>query len=136
MDTKQYEFADITLLVGSRDITGVRSIKFSEKIEREPLYAKGRYPHSIQSGNVGYEGSIGCTQGELEVLIAQGGGSILNLQLDSIITYGNPSNGDTLITDKMIGIQFTESVKTMKQGDKFMEVELPFVALRLLNQIA
>ena len=136
MDTKQYEFADITLLVDGVDITGVRSIKFSEKIEREALYAKGRYPHSVQSGNVAYEGEIGLTQNELELLIAKGKGSILNLKMDAVITYGNPSNGDTLITDKMLGIHFTESAKELKQGDKFMDVKLPFIGLRLLQQVA
>lgn len=135
-NSKEYEFADITLFVGNKDITGIRGIKYSEKIEREALYAKGRYPHSIQSGNVGFEGEITCTQSELEILTAAGQGSVLNLTTDAVISYGNPNNGDTLITDKMVSIQFTESAKSIKQGDKFMEVTLPFIALRKLNQIA
>jgi len=136
MDSRQYEFADITLVVGKRDITGIRGIKYSEKIEREALHAKGRYPHSIQSGNVNYEGEITCTQSELELLIAEGQGSILNIITDAVISYGNPSNGDTLITDKLVHIMFTESAKEMKQGDKNMECTLPFIALRLQHQIA
>lgn len=135
-NSKEYEFADITLFVGNKDITGIRGIKYSEKIEREALYAKGRYPHSIQSGNVGFEGEITLTQSELEILTAAGNGSVLNLTTDAVISFGNAINGDTLITDKMVGIQFTESAKSIKQGDKFMEVTLPFIALRKLNQIA
>jgi hypothetical protein len=136
MDTRQYEFADITAVVGGRDITGLRGVKYSEKIEREALYAKGRYPHSLQSGNVAYAGEITMLQSELELLIAAGGGSILNVKTDVVISYGNPSNGDTLVTDKLVGVEFTESPKEMKQGDKNMEVTLPFIALRLLQQIA
>ena len=135
MDSRQYEFADITLVVGKRDITGVRGIKYSEKIEREPLYAKGRYPHSIQSGNVSYEGEITLLQSELELLIAEGKGSVLTIITDAVISYGNPANGDTLITDKLVHLTFTESAKEMKQGDKNMEVSLPFIALRLIHQI-
>jgi hypothetical protein len=135
-NSKEYEFADITIFLGNKDVTGIRGIKYTEKIEREPLYAKGRHPHSIQSGNVSYEGEITLTQSELEVLTAAGNGSVLNLVTDAVITYGNASNGDTLITDKMIGMQFTESTKGMKQGEKFMETSLPFIALRKLNQIA
>jgi hypothetical protein len=136
MDSRQYEFADITLVIGGRDVTGIRGIKYSEKIERELLHAKGRYPHSIQSGNYSVEGELTLLQSELELLIAEGLGSVLNIQTDAICSYGNPSNGDTLITDKVVGLMFTESVKEMKQGDKNMEVQLPFIALRLFHQIA
>ena len=135
-NSKEFEFADITLFIGNKDIVGVRGIKYSEKIEREPLHAKGKYPHSIQSGNVSYEGEVSMTQSELEILTAAGNGSVLNIVTDAVISYGNPSNGDTLITDKMVGIQFTESSKEFKQGDKFMEVKLPFLALRKINQVA
>jgi hypothetical protein len=31
-------------------------------------------------------------------------------------------------------LTFTEDAKEMKQGDKFMEVTLPFIALRVQNQ--
>lgn len=136
MDSRQYEFADITLVMGGRDITGIRGIKYSEKIEREPLFAKGRYPHSIQSGNYTVEGEVTVLQSELELLIAEGLGSILNIKTDAICSYGNPSNGDTLVTDKVIGLMFTESAKEMKQGDKNMEISLPFIALRLMHQVA
>jgi len=136
MDSRQYEYADGTLNLGGRDIIGIRGWKYSEKIEREALHAKGRYGHSIQSGNHAVEGEFSVTQSELETLIAEGKGSILNLKLDGILSYGNPSNGDTLITDKIVSIMFTESAKEMKQGDKFMEVTLPWIALRVMHQIA
>ncbi len=136
MDTREYEFSDVGLLLGSRDAIGIRGIIYGEKIEREPLHAKGRYPHSIQSGNVTVEGEIIVTQSELEILIAEGKGSILNIVTDAIVSYGNPSNGDTLITDRIVHMMFTESKKGMKSGDKFMDVSIPFIALRIFYQIA
>jgi hypothetical protein len=60
----------------------------------------------------------------------------LSLQLDAVVAYGNPSNGDTLITDVLQGIQFTEETKTWKQGDKFTEITLPIIFLRKNNQTA
>lgn len=135
MDSRQYEFADITAVIGGRDITGLRGIKYSEKIEREALHAKGRYPHSIQSGNHTVEGEVTMLQSELELMIAAGGGSVLNIITDIVCSYGNPQNGDTLVTDKLIHCMFTESAKEMKQGDKNMEVTLPFIALRLMHQV-
>lgn len=135
-DTREYEWADVTLILGGRDVTGVRGVKYTEKIEREPLYAKGRYPHSIQSGNVSIEGEITLLQSELEALVQAGKGSILKLKsMAAVVSYGDPLNGDAVITDRIEGLYFTESTKELKQNDKNMEVTLPFVATRVRNQV-
>ena len=67
---RQYEFADLTLILGGRDVTGFRGIKYTEKQEKEVLYGKGNKPMSIQKGNFSYEGEISLTQSELETLKA------------------------------------------------------------------
>ncbi|WP_435138910.1 hypothetical protein [Formosa sp. A9] len=133
-NSRQYEWADLTLILGGQDITGIRAVKYTEKIEREPLYAKGRYPHSIQSGNVAFDGEIAMLQSDYEALVRAGNGSILSLSLDGLFAYGNPSAGDPIQTDRALGIRFTEAAKELKQGDKFMEITLPFVFLKLKNQ--
>jgi hypothetical protein len=131
-NSRQYEFADLTLILGGRDLTGFRGVKYSEKQEKEPVYGKGNLPVSIQRGNKNYEGEITLLQGEYETLKqASPTKSILDLQLDAVVAYGNPSEGDVLTTDTLIGIQFTEAAKEMKQGDKFMEITLPFIFLRI-----
>jgi len=132
-DTRQYEWADLTLILGGNDITGFRGVKYSEKIEREPIYAKGRNPHSIQSGNVAIEGEVTLLQSELLALENAGNGSIMGLSLDAEINYGNPP--DASRTDRIVGLRFTEAAKELKQGDKFMEITLPFIALRVQNNI-
>ena len=135
-DSRQYEFADVTLVLGGKDITGIRGIKYSKKQEKEVLYGKGNQPHSIQKGNIYYEGELTLMQGELETLIASSkDASVLSLQLDAVVCYGNPANGDMMITDVLQGIQFTEENKELKQGDKFMEVTLPFIFLRKKAQL-
>lgn len=133
-DSRQYEFADLTLELGGRTVTGFRGIKYSSKQEKELVYGKGNEPLHIQKGNKSYEGEITLLQSELETLRQAGSGSVLNLRLDAVVAYGNPSNGDTLITDKIRGLEFTEDAKEMKQGDKFMEVSLPFICLKIENQ--
>jgi hypothetical protein len=132
-NSRQYEWADVTLIVGGVDITGVRGVKYTEKIEREPVYAKGRFPHSIQSGNASYEGEITMLQSEYEALVQAGGGSILSLSMDAEVSYG--THPDTITGDRIIGLRFTEAPKELKQGDKFMEITLPFIALNVQNQI-
>ncbi len=129
---RQYEFADISLVLGGRDVCGLRGIKYSEKQEKEVLYGKGNKPLSVQKGNFSYEGEISLTQSELETLKAlartkTGRSSIMSLSLNAVVCYGNPLAGDPMITDRIYGIQFTEDAKELKQGDKYMEVTLPFI---------
>lgn len=133
-DTRQYEYSDITLSLGGRVITGLRGVKYSSKQEKEAVYGKGNEPLHIQKGNISHEGEITLLQSELETLRLAGKGSVLGLRLDAVMAYGNPSKGDVLIVDKIRGIEFTEDGKEMKQGDKFMEVTLPFICLRIENQ--
>jgi hypothetical protein len=134
-NSREYEWADLTLILGGRDVTGIRGIKYSEKMEREAIYAKGRDAHSIQSGNSAVEGEVTMLQSEYEALVLSGGGSILSLSLDALVAYGNPLNLDMIITDRIVGLRFTETSKELKQGDKFMEISLPFIALRVQNQV-
>lgn len=131
---RQYEFADLTLYLGGRDVTGFRGIKYTSAQEKEALYGKGNRALSIQKGNIAHSGEISLTQSELETLKMEGGGSVLNLSLNAVVCYGNPAKGDMLITDKIKGLQFTEEAKEMKQGDKFMEITLPFLCLDIEYQ--
>lgn len=130
-NSREYEWADVTLLLGGKDITGARGVKYTIKQEKETVYGKGNEPIAIQKGNKSYEGEITVLQSELETIRLNGGGTILNLQLDAVVAYGNPSNGDVMMTDVIQGIQFTEETHELKQNDKQMEVTLPFIALRV-----
>lgn len=135
-DSRQYEWNDLTFILGGRDITGFRGLKYSEKQEKETIHGKGNEPLSIQKGNKTYDGEVTLLQSELETLRAVSKtNSILDLQVDAVACYGNPSNGDVMITDVLQGIQFTESPKELKQGDKNMEITLPFIFLRLKKAV-
>lgn len=134
IDTRQYEWSDVTLELGGRVVTGCRGIKYNTKMEKELVYAKGNEPQHIQRGNRTYEGEITLLQSELETLRLLGKGSVVDLRLDAVVVYGNPLNGDVMTVDKIRGLEFTEDPKELKQGDKFMEITLPFIALRIENQ--
>ncbi len=134
---RQYEFADLMLILGGAEITGFRGISYTEKVEKEAVYGKGRYAHSIQRGNYSVEGSIKLLQSEYEVLVKSSPRkSILDLVLDATVSYGgNMEEGaGTIIHDVITGLEFTEAPKSLSQADKFMEIELPFIALRVINQ--
>ncbi|KMQ70239.1 hypothetical protein [Chryseobacterium koreense] len=132
---REYEWGDLTLVLAGRDLTRFRGIKYSEKVEREPVWAKGRQPVAIQSGNESYEGEIKMLQSEYEALIKAGKGTIKSLSVDALVSYGDPFKGDNMITDRIESLRFTEGAKEFNQGDKFAEVTLPFIALRIVNQV-
>lgn len=127
-NSRQYEFADMTVFMGNRDVIGLRGLKYTSKQEKEALHGKGNKPLSIQKGNKSYEGEIVVLQSELEALTA-GGRELTDLEFMIVANYGNPSKGDALVTEQLIGCQFTDETKEMKQGDKFMEITLPFIFL-------
>ncbi len=134
-DSRQYEFADITLIIGGRDIKTLRGVKWSRKIEREPVYGKGREPLSIQSGNASYEGEFMMLQSDFDAIEKAAGDDILSLSVDFEVTFGNPLNGDALKTHRGLGIRFTEDTLDIKQGDKFAEITVPWLARRIQKNV-
>ena len=129
VNTREYEWADVTVVLAGRLVTGLRGVKYSAKQEKELLHAKGNKPHSIQRGNKTYDGEVTLLQSEYEALSQAGGGDILDASVDIVAAYGNPSAGDVVTTDMLIGVEFTEDNTEWKQGDKFQEKTLPFIFL-------
>ena len=128
-NSREYEWADITVVVAGRPVTGFRAVDYSSKQEKEALYSKGNKPHGIQRGNKSYEGSITLLQSEYEALRQACGGDVLDASFDLVVAYGNASKGDAIVTDILVGAEVTEDNTEWKQGDKFQEKKLPFIFL-------
>ena len=119
--------------MAGRPVTGLRGVKYSAKQGKELLHAKGNKPHSIQRGNKTYDGEITLLQSEYEALKQASGGDILDASLDIVAAYGNPTAGDVITTNVLVGVEFTEDNTEWKQGDKFQEKTLPFLFIDLKN---
>ena len=131
VNTREYEWSDVSVVLAGRLVTGLRGVKYSAKQEKELLHAKGNKPHSIQRGNKTYDGEITLLQSEYEALKQASGGDILDSSVDIVAAYGNPTAGDVVTTDVLIGVEFTEDNTEWKQGDKFQEKTLPFIFINL-----
>ena len=130
-DSREYEWADITVMIGTRIIVGIRGVSYTNKQDKQPIYGKGNEPYAIQKGNKSHEGELTLNMSELLALQAESPtGSVLDLQVDVTVCYGNPLQGDVMHTDKLLGVQFTEELQSMNQGDDHSEHSLPFVFLR------
>lgn len=128
-NSREYEWADIDVVMAERPVTGIRGIKYNTKKEKELVYAKGNKPHAVQSGNYDHSGEITVLQSEYNALRQAAKGDILGVALDIVVAYGNPTRGDAITTDILVGVEFTEDNTEWKQGDKFQEKTIPFVFL-------
>lgn len=133
MDTREYEWADVSVVLAGRDVTGIRGVSYNSDQEKEALYAKGNKPHGIQRGNKSYSGSIRLLQSEYDALNAAAGGDALDVSFNIVVSYGNPSKGDVIKTDLLVGVEITSKPKGLNQNDKFMEIELPLVMLDVVE---
>lgn len=134
-NSREYEWADITVIAGATDIQGIRGIEYKESVEKEALHTKGRKAGSIQTGNETITGTLTVTQSAYIALRKSHPKGIKALQLDLSVNYGNPLEGDALTTDRVLSLQFTESGVTFNQNDKFAEIALPFLALDLQTDV-
>ena len=133
MNTREYEWSDVSVVLAGRNVTGIRGVSYNSDQEKEALYAKGNKPHGIQRGNKSYSGSIRLLQSEYDALNAAAGGDALNVSFDIIVSYGNPSEGDVIKTDLLVGAEITSKPKGLNQNDKFMEIELPLIMLDVIE---
>ncbi len=127
---KQYEWAHIDTVVMGRPVIGLRGIDYKKSREKEPLYGRGYKAIGIQKGNEKCEGTLTVLQSELEAMCRAAGSRLDVTELPPIdITVSYVPEDGTPIVDLIRGVEFTETPKGMKQGDKNAEHALPFVAL-------
>ena len=133
-DSKECEWADMSVIFAGTPLTKVRSLKYKATKDKQLLHAAGDEPIGIQSGNRSYEGTIKVLKGALDDMnraaIAVGGRDILDMQFDIVITY-KPQGARLLQTDVLRNVEIKEFEKGWDQGAKFMEVSLPVIFMRL-----
>ncbi|MBY0486171.1 MAG: hypothetical protein K2P85_03115 [Flavobacteriaceae bacterium] len=134
-NSREYEWADITVSAGGIDLVTIRAIKAKKKVEQEAVYAKGGEPYAIQKGNSSYEGEMELLKSGFDQLEDAAGGDITKARFDVLVHYGDPSKGDVMRTNKITGVSIGECEEAAKQGDKFMPVTIPFMALGIKKNI-
>jgi hypothetical protein len=133
-DSQECEWADMSISISGAPLTKIRGLKYKASQSKEPLYAAGHEPISIQSGSRSYSGEIKILKGALDdmnraAMLALGK-DILDLEFDIVVVYA-AKGVRTLQTDTLIRCQVTEFQKGWDQAAKMMEVTLPIVFLGL-----
>lgn len=136
LNQREYAWGDIIIFLFGQPVAGVRGIEYKKKKEKNFLHAAGRDPRAIQHGKRENEGSITLLQSELAALErsakAKGYRDILDVDFDIIVTY---SSAGIVTVDRIMLASLSEAPKTMKEGDQNMEITLPFIALRIQEEI-
>lgn len=127
----QYTWSNVSVLIGGRVLTGIRSVSYKTTQEKELLHAGGDKPLAIQRGNYTYEGSIKLLQNELDNLVNKAPNRDLMAYRNLTVVVSYEDDAGHFTTDTLVGVEFTEVDKMMEQNKKFMEVELPILFLGL-----
>lgn len=121
----EFGWNHITVSINGKVMMACLGIQYKDSIDSEPIYGKGGEPIGIQDGNRKLEGSIKCHQSELDSMIGTGDAGVKALKGLSI--QWSFQNEGRISTRVFNGCRITETGEDYKQGDKFGEIELPFI---------
>lgn len=139
--TAQYSWKDITIILEGRPVLGATNIEYKVEKEITPIYGHGQYAQFLGEGNKKYSGTIDMLQNDYEALVDEakrrGLTDVTDLEVSIVIAYvpANASNAASTVVDRLVGVKFTSGSKSFKQGETHTTISLPFVALRIDNQI-
>ena len=134
ISSEQYGWNEISIVIGGRIAEEATDIEYSVKQEKDVLRGRGNKPHRVIRGNIDYEGKLTLWQSAVEAMIKDAPNkNILALKFDIIWSFA-PIDGGETVTDVLVGCEIKEYKKGMKQGDKNMLIELPFIFLDIKHQ--
>lgn len=135
-DSKDCEWADMTVMFAGAPLTKIRGLKYKAAKDKQLLHGAGDEPISIQSGNRTYEGQIKVLKGAIDDMnraaLAAGGSDILDMQFDIVVTY-KAKGTRPLQTDTLVSVEVKDFEKGWDQGAKNMDVTLPIVFMKLIS---
>lgn len=133
---KETEWADFSIAMEGAELIKIRGFSYGEESDDEHLHAAGNRPISIQSGNKRPMGRIKMLKGAFDdfVRATQVAGFLSPLDAKfSLVAQYQAAAGRPIQTDTLRGCKISKWEKSMEQGAKFMEVELPFNALDCIS---
>lgn len=137
LNTNEFEWADVKVNMLGITLTGLRGLKYKKAQEKEPVYAAGNEAKSIQRGNKRYDGTLRLLKSDFDTLnraaIAAGYEDIVDVpgKLINITCVYKKEGVAGIATAALINVEFTECEDGLNQNDKFSEVSLPFIALKV-----
>lgn len=124
---REYGWADIVVNIAGVPLTGIRSIKYGEEMEKENVYGAGRHPVSRGYGRVKTTASITLLSGTVMALRAKAPkGQLHRIAPFPIVVSYQPEAGP-MVTHVLKNCEFTKNEFDWKEGDMYKEIELPLI---------
>jgi len=135
-NSTEYAWKDLNIFIDGNLITGIQNIEYSQSTEHEYVYGRGSAPRNIQEGNETYEGTLTLLQSEYEALreavVSAGYKNTTKPFFTVNVSY---AIGTDIQTDTVQQLKFNELPKSLSQNDKFMTLDLPFMALGVKENV-
>lgn len=137
LDTREFEFSDTKVFMLGRELSGLRGLKYKKSQEKEQVFGAGNEAKGIQRGKKKYDGTLMVLKSDFDLMnaaaVAAGYEDIVDVpgHLIDITTVYQKTGSSTLSTDKIINVEFTEYEDGLGEADKFKEISLPFLALKV-----
>lgn len=130
-NSTEYGYIDTKVVLLGKLVTGLRGIEYKITRKTEAIFGAGKKPKGLAKGEKSYVGTLTVLQSEYIALTAaakaKGYDDVTDLEFDIIISFA-PDDGGVVQTDKVVGAAITEAPISIKQGDLYQEIALPFVA--------
>lgn len=133
-DRKEVEWADLDISFSGAKVGKARGLTARIEIDLEHLFAAGNRTISIQAGNESTSGMLKVLKQAVDDIwaasIAAGARNPLYIEFDIVGSFKGVGTRP-LKTLIIAGCRISAVEYNMSQGDKFMEIELPFLALEM-----
>lgn len=131
---KEHSASSVQISLAGKVLATARKVKYDLKRDQEKVSVLGQStPYAILKKMKEYTGEVTLLQSEVQALIASlpSGSDITDLvDVDIVVMYITP-NLQT-VTRVLKGCNFSEHSEEMKEGDAFMEVNLPFMCKEIV----
>jgi len=140
MHTNEFAWSHTTVKLLGATLIGIDGWGFNKKFDKEVIYGAGDEPLDIQPGNKSYDGTLDLKKYEVDKLndaaLAAGYEDITEVPHEAItiVTSFKKSQVDKTRTIVATGVAFSALPQSMKQGDKQMPINLPFVAIKISSK--
>lgn len=125
----RHSWASIEITLFGRIVTGITGIDYSQEQEKEDFYGQGSNPVHRGKGNKKATANLKLYKYEVDAILSAAGAGKDLTDIDKFniaVTY-LPTGADTLVTDVINNAEFTKDTRSMKSGDKMIEVDLPLI---------
>ena len=131
---REYGWADIVATIGGVPVTGITAIKYGEEMEKEDIYAAGRYPVSRGYGRVKTTASITLLSGTVFALKSKAPKGQLHRIAPFPITVSYQPDAGPMVVHVLKNCEFKKTEFDWKEGDMSKPIELELIISHIVDK--